>query len=401
MLIDHLKAIIQAVNQPLLLLSAALVTGIIVLGIIKLLNHRSFGYAEFFGLLVLTGIYIYFYPFKAVYQYLFVSALVLLLFYSAFTYCKIYKRQNLRREKIVHHLKNTDSDYFFSTNAKDKIVDASVSVSALSGLTPAELKKEKGLDLLLNNFDITKIGGKEANETALEVFREDYKKSVKPYQLYKFEIEALVKGKIESFRGIVQPLYDGEKFLGKNVYLTQNRLEILDFLRQDLDKARQGWEDALCKAHILMSLSNQAILYYDFQTKTYVATDLFQKATSLGVPELSFDDFIAMIHPDDLDFYIEQASTVNSLSTTRLKYRLLVNGSFYHVVENAIYLEKERGLVSVIHLLGKAEDAEEDVLKDEDEEAKLKELEDSNPKEAFEKIETILKTALGKIDEEI
>ena len=47
MLIDHLKAIIQAVNQPLLLLSAALVTGIIVLGIIKLLNHRSFGYAEF------------------------------------------------------------------------------------------------------------------------------------------------------------------------------------------------------------------------------------------------------------------------------------------------------------------------------------------------------------------
>jgi len=351
--------------------------------------------------LVLTGIYIYFYPFKAVYQYLFVSALVLLLFYSAFTYCKIYKRQNLRREKIVHHLKNTDSDYFFSTNAKDKIVDASVSVSALSGLTPAELKKEKGLDLLLNNFDITKIGGKEANETALEVFREDYKKSVKPYQLYKFEIEALVKGKIESFRGIVQPLYDGEKFLGKNVYLTQNRLEILDFLRQDLDKARQGWEDALCKAHILMSLSNQAILYYDFQTKTYVATDLFQKATSLGVPELSFDDFIAMIHPDDLDFYIEQASTVNSLSTTRLKYRLLVNGSFYHVVENAIYLEKERGLVSVIHLLGKAEDAEEDVLKDEDEEAKLKELEDSNPKEAFEKIETILKTALGKNDEEI
>ncbi|HOE77264.1 MAG TPA: hypothetical protein PKV63_01440, partial [Bacilli bacterium] len=157
----------------------------------------------------------------------------------------------------------------------------------------------------------------------------------------------------------------------------------------------------LCKAHILMSLSNQAILYYDFQTKTYVATDLFQKATSLGVPELSFDDFIAMIHPDDLDFYIEQASTVNSLSTTRLKYRLLVNGSFYHVVENAIYLEKERGLVSVIHLLGKAEDAEEDVLKDEDEEAKLKELEDSNPKEAFEKIETILKTALGKNDEEI
>ena len=41
---------------------------------------------------------------------------------------------------------------------------------------PGGTEKEKGLDLLLNNFDITKIGGKEANETALEVFREDYKK---------------------------------------------------------------------------------------------------------------------------------------------------------------------------------------------------------------------------------
>ena len=98
MLIDHLKAIIQAVNQPLLLLSAALVTGIIVLGIIKLLNHRSFGYAEFWFVGTDGDIYL-FLSFKAVYQYLFVSALVLLLFYSAFTYCKIYKRQNLRREK--------------------------------------------------------------------------------------------------------------------------------------------------------------------------------------------------------------------------------------------------------------------------------------------------------------
>ena len=62
-----------------------------------------------------------------------------------------------------------------------------------------------------------------------------------------------------------------------------------------------------------MSLSNQAIIYYDFQTKTYVATDLFQKATSLSYPELTFDDFIAMIHPDDLDFTSSKPRQINSL----------------------------------------------------------------------------------------
>lgn len=403
MLIEHLKAIFQAVNQPLLLLGVAIVSGIIVLGFIKLLNHQRFGYVELFSLLVIAGIFIFFYPLNNLFKYLLNFALVLLLFYSAYSYYLIHKRQNLRRERIIHHLKNVNFDYYYSTNAKDKIVDASVSFSTSTGLTLSEIKKEKGINLLLKNFDITKIAGKEASETVLAAFQNDYHQGIKPHQFYKFEIEALVKGKLESYRGIVQPLYDGETYLGKNVYITQNRLEILDTLRQDFEKARQGWEDALGKAHILMSLSNQAIIYYDFQTKTYVATDLFQKATSLSYPELTFDDFIAMIHPDDLDFYIEQASTVNSLSTTKLKYRLRINDSFYHVVENAIYLEKERGLVSVIHLLGKAEDASEreGVLESEDEEAKLQELEDSNPKDAFENIEAILKAALGNNNEEI
>ena len=96
----------------------------------------------------------------------------------------------------------------------------------------------------MKNFDITKIAGKEASETVLAAFQNDYHQGIKPHQFYKFEIEALVKGKLESYRGIVQPLYDGETYLGKNVYITQNRLEILDTLRQDFEKARQGWEDA-------------------------------------------------------------------------------------------------------------------------------------------------------------
>ena len=197
MLIEHLKAIFQAVNQPLLLLGVAIVSGIIVLGFIKLLNHQRFGYVELFSLLVIAGIFIFFYPLNNLFKYLLNFALVLLLFYSAYSYYLIHKRQNLRRERIIHHLKNVNFDYYYSTNAKDKIVDASVSFSTLTGLTLSEIKKEKGINLLLKNFDITKIAGKEASETVLAAFQNDYHQGIKPHQFYKFEIEALVKGKLK------------------------------------------------------------------------------------------------------------------------------------------------------------------------------------------------------------
>ena len=57
-----------------------------------------------------------------------------------------------------------------------------------------------------------------------------------------------------------------------------------------------------------------------------------------------------MLHPEDVQFYIDQTSTINSLSTTRLKFRMIIGNKYYSMIEDSIYLAKEDKLVSVIRV---------------------------------------------------
>ena len=60
--------------------------------------------------------------------------------------------------------------------------------------------------------------------------------------------------------------------------------------------------------------------------------------------------FVEMIHPNDIQYYQEQSSVIGSLEVTRIKYRLKLGLGYYYVHEDAMYLNRDGKLISIIHL---------------------------------------------------
>ena len=141
-------------------------------------------------------------------------------------------------------------------------------------------------------------------------------------------------------------------------------MQILETTRFALAECTQNLLDARSQTYVLMSLTNGVVMYYDFQTKMYNSTESFQKYTDTIRQEYDFEEFLSMIHPEDVQLYMDQSSTVNSLRTTRLKFRMHIGSKYYGVIEDSIYLAKDEKLVSLIRVTGDAykEEASDVVL---------------------------------------
>ena len=78
---------------------------------------------------------------------------------------------------------------------------------------------------------------------------------------------------------------------------------------------------------------------------------LYTKTTK---KEYTFEELFSHIHPDDVHAYIEQAETVNSMSITKIKYRMQIGDIYYQVEEDSIYMRKDYGLISIIRIAEKS-----------------------------------------------
>ena len=148
--------------------------------------------------------------------------------------------------------------------------------------------------------------------------------------------------------------------------------------------------------HAMMSLSDGVLLYFDFETKYYVATESFCRFTNTHQREYTFSEIINFIHPDDLETYIEQSETINSLSTTRLKFRLLINDTYYNVMEDSIYLGNDTDLVSIIRICEKSLETSKDAMFSTYEATKIIDtLSTTNIDSVITKTKNILDTVIG------
>ena len=152
---------------------------------------------------------------------------------------------------------------------------------------------------------------------------------------------------------------------------------------------------------MMMSMSEGVVMYYDYHNKVYVATDCMRQYTKTEQREYSFDTIYAHIHQDDIPSYLEQAETVNSLSITKIRYRLQIGGIYYNVEEDTIALRKDFGLISIIRI------AEKEVIQNAPRNAKIRRdveelnaLVNANIKDTLYKTIDILNVVLGEHNKE-
>lgn len=400
--------------SPLVYALSAFVT-IIVLFTIQLLVFKKLGIIQIICVVFLTVL-----TFIIPINHIALKIVFAILFwglagYAIYDFIVTYQIYSLYDKELNNFLKNNEFDFFVQTNAKDKIVNYSNKLLKITKMTKKELKGVYCWKLLIDYLKVNKINKNEVSIASISDFLKSFKEANSKHVIYQFEfempkIDSLTtdsqeeKEELTLFKyiGLIQPVYYRKKLIGRNIYFYQDRMQALTDLRNALKQAAHDLDTAHNFIYIMMSLTDYIGMFFDYSTRTYVATESFVKFTRTHQREYTFNQFMDLMHPDDVDKYIEQSATINSIAVTRLKYRMLINDEYYYVLEDSININKDADLVSVIRILNKTDEevTREIPYSNQEVESVLDSLSITDIGSIISKTENILNTVVGIDDEE-
>ena len=271
--------------------------------------------------------------------------------YAVYSYFVINKTYIIKKSKIHDYLKNSEFEYYLQVNEKNKIIDYSANILTLTNRNKDGIKNQKFPDYLFDCLNVHSVNDELYTLNTLPSFRAQLEETNSKLKQYTFNFAIKDEtNQIIKFNALIQPIFFGKKLIAKNIFISLDKIDILTKTRRSLTECITDLEDAKNQLYVLMSITSGVVMYFDFQNKVYYATEALQKFTNTNKTEYDFDDFLKMLHPEDVEFYINQTATINSLNTTRLKYRLLIGDRYYSVIEDSINLIKDDKLISVIRV---------------------------------------------------
>lgn len=386
---------------------AVMFTAVVIFEVIKVLLYKSLTLTDVALAIIIIVVTCVFppvyqngflkYALPIVYCLSALSIYTLSLFYFV-EQTRVYLTYN---KKLSRYLKDTEYDFYLQVNKKNKIRDYGISLLKITGLTKKEVMKKDAWHLLFDTLEIATINKSEATTSNFNAFVQEYEASSSKFKTYSFEMDIVLKEHQVTYMGIIEPIYMGNHLIGRNIYFYIDRMKNIEQLKEEFSNSIYDIERLRNQNHAMMSLSDGVLLYFDFETKYYVATESFCRFTNTHQREYTFEEIINFIHPDDLEGYIEQSETINSISVTRLKFRLLINDTYYNVMEDSIYLSTDTDLVSIIRICEKNEESGEEAMFSTYEATKIIDtLSTTNISSVIEKTKNILDTVIGDESDE-
>jgi len=326
----------------------------------------------------------------------------LVMLYTIFSFVTNYLIYDLRTKQLFNYMKENEIDFFFQTDHKDRIINYSKTIFKNSTITKKDIYKHTLWKFIFDFFSIVSINNEEFNLEVGTQFLTNYKLANSKLKKYKFEIVVKHEDEYINYIGIIEPMVLKNNVIGRNIYIYQDRFQMIENLKQGLQLACSDLEKAKDQTYILMSLSNEIILYYDYHTKTYIATESFLRFSDTHQREYRFKDIYQMIHPDDKNLYAEQAKAINSMMVTKIKYRLNINNEYYNVIEDSLNVVKDDCLVSIIRVIGKATEKEDKnaPLSTEEANSLIHNLHNTNITKVIDDVEDIMNAVVGEIENE-
>lgn len=338
---------------PVLTIAISLLLIIIVL--LKIFNYGRFCFIEYLG--AASTAIIYFLLKWLLKDLVLLRDIVVLVFSTATLAYAIYDlfyyvgKLNTFNKRVNSLLKNAPFDYYFASNEKDRIFDFSNSFLDITNLEENELYGTLGLQTLLAKLNITSINEQPISETLFMRFHLDYENSSKVKSPSHFHITLVDRGQELEFLGIIEPIFYKDKFVGRCVYLSKSNQQALRRIEEGLTSALETIKNDRSQLYAMMSMIENVVMYYDFNTSTYIVTEQMAKLLNLQQREYSIGEFINMIKPTDLQNYQEHSSIISSVEVTRVKYNLYLGDRYYPVYDDLMYLNRDSKLISIIHLV--------------------------------------------------
>lgn len=317
---------------------------------------------------------------------------IISLIYALYITIIIFKVYEIRKIKVQDFLKNSEFEYFIQVNQKNQIIDYSNNILTLTNREKKYISQVKFPEVLFDCLNILSVNDEKYSINTLSSFKIQFNDAISKVKNYTFNFRLQDdNNEILFYEGIIQPIYFGNNLIAKNVYISLNRNIVLEKTRNSLIEAATDISDLRKQLYVLMSLTNGVVMYYDFLNKSYIPTEAFRKYTKIDQEEYDFEEFIKMMHPEDVKYYFDQTATINSMSSTRLKFRMQFSGRYYNMVEDSINLEKDNKLVSVVRILQDTKFKDDIILSSKETTEILDDLND-------QRIDQILDNTLGILE---
>ncbi len=393
---------IVATDIPFVGFLSALIM-VLVLVVLKSVYFKRFCYIEYIGLVVIS---IFFVAFKHLFANILVRDITVfvlslsLLGYAIFDLFEKEGRKKIFTEKANRFLKNAPFDYYYATDSTDHIVDFSHSFRDLVKLNSPDLYNTLGFQTLISEVYITKINHEEINNANILRLNCDYMSTENSNKSAYFELTIKNGNEEYELLGVVEPIFYRNKFIGRNIYISKDDKNTLVYLQKGLEESLETIKDDRAQLYMMMSMLDNVIMYYDYNTQTYIMTEVMAKALNVAQRELHIEEFVALINPLDLQHYQEQGTVISSSEVTRISFRIKLGNVYHSVFEDSIYLNRNSKLISVIRLANYQEEYKQNSQYNKE---KLEALENTEPikkvvdyKEKLEDTVKVLEKLLGE-----
>ena len=379
--------------------ASIMLTAVIIFDVVKAILYKNITVTDVLAALFLVFLAIIL-PLKKWYIYVpLCLSCTFVLAVSIYYFVALTKKHLAYSKKLNKYLKDSEYDFFIQVTKRNKIRDYGVSLLKITGLTRKDVRRKDCWHLLFDTLEVLTINNSDATTTNFNEFVKAYESAISKFKTYSFEMDIVLEERKITYKGIIEPIYLGNILIGRNIYFYIDRTRNVEMLKAELENALFDIQTLKNQNYAMMSLADGVLLYFDYDTKYYVASESFCRFTNTHQREYTFEELINLIHPDDLEMYIQQSETINSISVTRLKFRLLINDTYYNVMEDSIYLNTDTDLVSIIRICEKSEEGVEKIFSTRESERIIQSLNCTNIEQVIEKTKNILDTVIGDEDE--
>lgn len=344
MLIEYIPLIINIVLSCLL----------IFLVIFKKTNYGKFCTIEFLSIVLVGILYVVFKTWLAssylIWETVINGGLFVLTIYSIYDLYECQGAKQTILERCNQMVANAPFDAYYISDANDMIQEYSDSFKKLVKLEDEDIYNTNGCKTILNRLHITHINDVEMSNNLSVRFNVDYNATYEMKNTYYAKLTYVDGDETIDLSMIVEPIFYRNKFLGRNVYLAKSNSKVLIKLQESLTNAIQTIDNDRSQVYAMMSLVEGVLMYYDYNTKTYVVTEQVANYFGLSQREFTLNEYVNLVHPDDFRHFEEQTSVISSIDVTTIKYRLKLGSKYYLIEEKAMYLNRDANLISLVTL---------------------------------------------------
>lgn len=225
-----------------------------------------------------------------------------------------------------------DSSKFYAlVDSKNRIKEISGRFLEDLGLTESKVYKKNFFDTIEQKYQIFKLNGAEVSLVDLNVFFRSPETK-----------ETNLNLEVHDEHGDVSAYYFNQRpilFLGKlrgRIFIGDKKgTEQLVGMEKNLAESTDELEMIQNRFLTILEKSTEGIFFYDLTNKNIWINDVLKQKLCLNYNDLSIEEFVQNIHPEDLAMYREKHATINNINPRySLSYR-------YNTGSHAIYVKEE------------------------------------------------------------